>query len=544
VSVDSTAGASTAFSAGRYQSAKQAPPHEIPKVNPWLIAMTVMLATFMEVLDTSIANVALPHIAGSLSASVDESTWVLTSYLIANAIILPLSGWLSELFGRKRFYMTCVVIFTGSSLLCGMAPSLQLLVFFRILQGLGGGGLQPSAQAILADTFTVRQRGMAFSIYGMAVVFAPAIGPTLGGWITDSYSWRWLFYINIPVGILSLMLVSRLIHNPPAMAGKPLTRENFLSMDWMGMSLLALGLGALEFVLDKGQEDDWFGSGRIRFLAVVAVLCLIAVIVRELVIKNPVVNLRLYRERNFSLANGLIFCLGFVLAGSTVLLPQFLQTLMGYSAMRAGMVLSPAGVVLIFAMPTAGFLLGRIGARPMIIFGFIVLGSSLWMTSRLQLQTDYATFTRIRMMASVGLAALFTPISTTCFSRIPAGKNNAASSLYNLMRNLGSSCGIAAVTTVLARRAQFHQLRLTEHLSAAHTRAGQMQLGAYLAQHGNGLGTPAARAARMLYRSVLQQAGAMAYLDAFWLLGTLCFVLPVFALFIVKVKHAPAMQTK
>ena len=261
--------------------------------------MTVMLATFMEVLDTSIANVALPHIAGSLSASVDESTWVLTSYLIANAIILPLSGWLSELFGRKRFYMTCVVIFTGSSLLCGMAPSLQLLVFFRILQGLGGGGLQPSAQAILADTFTVRQRGMAFSIYGMAVVFAPAIGPTLGGWITDSYSWRWLFYINIPVGILSLMLVSRLIHNPPAMAGKPLTRANFLSMDWMGMSLLALGLGALEFVLDKGQEDDWFGSGRIRFLAVVAVFCLIAVIVRELVIKNPVVNLRLYRERNF-----------------------------------------------------------------------------------------------------------------------------------------------------------------------------------------------------------------------------------------------------
>ena len=271
-----------------------------------------------------------------------------------------------------------------------------------------------------------------------------------------------------------------------------------------------------------------------------AILCLIAVIVREIVAKNPVVNLRLYRDRNFSLANGLIFCLGFVLAGSTVLLPQFLQTLMGYSATRAGMVLSPAGVVLIFAMPAAGFLLGRIGARPMIVFGFIVLGGSLWLTSRLQLQTDYATFTRIRMMASVGLAALFTPISTTCFSRVPPGKNNAASSLYNLMRNLGSSCGIAAVTTVLARRAQFHQLRLAEHLSAAHVRTQQIRLGQYLALRGNGLGLPAARATRLLYRSVLQQAGAMAYLDAFWLLGTLCFVMPVFALFIVRVRHAPA----
>jgi DHA2 family multidrug resistance protein len=336
------------------------------------------------------------------------------------------------------------------------------------------------------------------------------------------------------------MLVSRLIHNPPALAGKSLTRENLFSMDWMGMGLLALGLGSLEFVLDKGQEDDWFGSGRIQFLAVIAIICLIAVVIRELVIKNPVVDLKLYRERNFSLSHILIFCLGFVLAGSTVLLPQFLQTLMGYSATRAGMVLSPAGVVLIFAMPMAGFLLGRVGARPMIIFGFFVLGTSLWLTARLQLQTDYATFTIVRMFSALGMASLFTPISTTCFSRIPPGKNNAASSLYNLMRNLGSSFGIAAVTTVLARRAQFHQLRLAEHLSAAHSGVEQTQLGQYLAQHGDGLGVPAARAVRMLYRSVLQQAGAMAYLDAFWLLGTLCFVMPVFALFIVKIKHAPA----
>jgi DHA2 family multidrug resistance protein len=511
-----------------------------PEVNPWLIAMTVMLATFMEVLDTSIANVALPHIAGSLSASFDESTWVLTSYLIANAIILPLSGWLTELFGRKRFYMTCVVIFTASSLLCGIAPSLSFLVLFRILQGLGGGGLQPSAQAILADTFPPRRRGMAFSIYGMAVVFAPAIGPTLGGWITDSYSWRWLFYINIPVGILSLVLVSRLIHDPPALVGKPITRANLLSMDWTGMGLLALGLGSLEFVLDHGQEDDWFGSRRIEILAVTATACLIAVVIRELVIRNPVVDLRLYRARNFSLSNLLIFILGFVISGSTVLLPQFLQTLMGYTATRAGMVLSPAGVVLIITMPMAGALLGRITARPMIVFGFIVYGASLWLTSRLQLQTDFTTWTLLRMLSAVGMAALFTPISTTCFSVVPPGKNNAASSLYNLMRNLGSSFGIAAASTVVARRAQFHQLRITEHLSTAHARASQAQLAQYLALHGDGLGLPAARAARLLYRGVLQQAGAMAYLDAFWLLGTLCFVMPVFALFIIPVKHGPA----
>ena len=448
--------------------------------------------------------------------------------------------WLTETFGRKRFYMTCVVIFTLSSLLCGIAPSLSFLVFFRILQGLGGGGLQPSAQAILADTFPPRQRGMAFSIYGMAVVFAPAIGPTLGGWITDSYSWRWLFYINIPVGILSLVLVSRLIHNPPALAGKPLTRANFFSMDWTGMGLLALGLGSLEFVLDHGQEDDWFGSRRIEILAVMAAICLIAVVIRELRIRNPVVDLRLYRKRNFWLSNVLIFCLGFVISGSTVLVPQFLQTLMGYTATSAGMVLSPAGIVLIITMPMAGAMLGRIGARPMIIFGFIVYGSSLWLTSRLDLQTDFATWTLFRMMSALGMAALFTPISTTCFSVVPPGKNNAASSLYNLMRNLGSSFGIAAVSTVLARRAQLHQLRLTEHLSAARTRDGQTQLARYLAQHANGLGLPAARAARLLYRSVLQQAGAMAYLDVFWLLGSLCFVMPVFAIFIVHVKHAPA----
>ncbi len=518
----------------------QAPLQERPAVNPWLIAMTVMLATFMEVLDSTIANVALPHIAGSLSASFDESTWVLTSYLIANAIILPLSGWLTELFGRKRFYMTCVVIFTSSSLLCGLAPSLSFLVLFRILQGLGGGGLQPSAQAILADTFLPRQRGMAFSIYGMAVVFAPAIGPTLGGWITDSYSWRWLFYINIPVGILSLVLVSRLIHDPPALVGRPLTRANLFSLDWTGMGLLALGLGSLEFLLDHGQEDDWFGSKRIQILAIMAAISLVAVIIREFLVSNPVVDLRLYRKRNFWLSNLLIFCLGFIISGSTVLVPQFLQSLMGYTATRAGMVLSPAGIVLIFAMPMAGAMLGRVKARPMIIFGFIVYGISLWLTSRLQLQTDVTSWTLLRMMSALGMAALFTPISTTCFSVVPPGKNNAASSLYNLMRNLGSSFGIAAVSTVVSRRAQFHQVRLTEHLSSARALNGQNQLAAYLAQHADGLGLPAARAARMLYRSVLQQAGAMAYLDAFWLLGSLCFVMPLFALFIVHVKHAPA----
>jgi DHA2 family multidrug resistance protein len=507
-------------------------------VNPWLVTMTVILATFMELLDTSIANVALPHIAGNLSSTIDESTYVLTSYLIANAIILPLSGWFSETFGRKRFYMGCVVIFTFSSLCCGMAPSLSALVFCRIIQGLGGGGLQPSAQAIIADTFPKDKLSMAFSVYGMAVVVAPAIGPSLGGWVTDNYSWRWLFYVNVPLGIISLLLTSRLIHEHPRGENLP---PNASGVDWQGMGLLALGLGALEFVLDRGQEDDWFGSERITVLAIVSAVSIIAVICRELMIENPIVDLRLFRQRNYSLANILVFFLGFMLAGSTVLLPQFLQTLMGYSATLSGNVLTPGASVYMLILPIVAMLIRRTGPRPFLIVGYTIVGISMWLIARLNLNVDFATVAEVRIVTLIGLACLFTPISLVCYSSVPPGKNNAASALYNLLRNLGASVGVAAVTTIVTRRAQIHQSRLVEHITVGSPlyQTWIAQTSRYIRLRGNGLGTPTGRATALLYRLVVKQATTMAYLDTFWILGTVCFIMPIFALLLRRVAAPP-----
>src|SRR5580658_8423090 len=324
-----------------------------PKFNPWIVALTVTLATFMEVLDTSIANVALPHIAGGLSATQDEATWVLTSYLVSNAVVLPISAWLSVLVGRKRFYMSCVAIFAVSSFLCGLAPTLGLLVAFRVMQGLGGGGLATSEQAILADTFSPEKRGMAFAIYGMAVVMAPAIGPTLGGWITDNYSWRWIFYLNVPVGIISLLLTSRLITDPPYMRNR---KRSGIKIDYIGLGLLALGLGALQVVLDKGQRDDWFDSHFILSLTVVSLIALVAVIFWEWHHPTPIIDLKLFRDRSFAIGNSMMFMLGFVLLGTTLLLPLFVQTLLGYPAEQAGLALMPGGILILLCMPLVGFL--------------------------------------------------------------------------------------------------------------------------------------------------------------------------------------------
>src|SRR6266481_3270462 len=331
-----------------------------PAVNPWIIAMAVTLATFMEVLDTSIANVSLPHIAGSLSAGTDESTWVLTSYLVSNAIVLPLSGWISSIIGRKRFYMSCVAIFTISSLLCGLAPNLGMLIFFRILQGAGGGGLQPSEQAILADTFPPAKRGMAFAVYGLAVVLAPAIGPTLGGWITDNFTWRWIFFINIPVGIVSLLLTSRLIQDPPYLKRKKLSETK---IDYIGLGFVALGLGALQIVLDKGQREDWFESHFILILSIICVASLIFVGFWEWKRKDPIIDLHLFRDRTFAVSNLLMFMLGFALLGSTLLLPLFSQTLLGYTAEEAGLALMPGGFTIILLLPLVGYLLSRYNPR-------------------------------------------------------------------------------------------------------------------------------------------------------------------------------------
>src|SRR6202142_2552472 len=359
-----------------------------PAVNPWIIAVAVTLATFMEVLDTSIANVALPHIAGSLSAGQDESTWVLTSYLVSNAIVLPLSGWLSSIIGRKNFYMGCVALFTISSFLCGLAPNLAALIICRILQGAGGGGLQPSEQAILADTFAPAKRGMAFAVYGIAVITAPAIGPTLGGWITDNFTWRWIFFINIPVGILSLLLTSRLIQDPPYLKRRKLSETR---IDYVGLGFVALGLGALQIVLDKGQRDDWFESHFIVVLSIVAAASLIFVGFWEWRRKDPIIDLHLYRDRTFGVSNLLMFMLGFALLGSTLLLPLFTQTLLGYSAEQAGLALMPGGFTLMLLLPLVGFLLSRYSPRWLLFFGLVVLSGSLFHMAGFDLGMDSCT---------------------------------------------------------------------------------------------------------------------------------------------------------
>jgi DHA2 family multidrug resistance protein len=487
--------------------------------NPWAIALVVTLATFMEVLDTSIANVSLPHIAGNLSVSQDESTWVLTSYLVSNAIVLPVSGWIATKIGRKRFYMTCVTIFTVSSFLCGMAPTLGSLVFFRILQGIGGGGLAPSEQAILADTFPPARRGMAMAVYGMAVVLAPAIGPTLGGFITDNFSWRWVFFINVPVGIASLILSNRMVTDPPHLKQ---ARERAGSIDWMGFGLVAIGLGCLEVVLDKGQEEDWFHSNFITSFTLVAVTSLVSFVVWELRQENPIVDLRMFERRSFVVANMLMLMLGIALFGSTVLLPQYMQVLMGYTAQQAGMALSPGGVLIILMLPMVGTMVSRVDTRYMVAFGFAVLSGSLfYMAHRIDMQMDFATAVQLRALQSVGMAFLFVPIQTISYSGVPVQKNNQVSGIMNLSRNMGGDIGIAFVTTLIARRSQVHQAQLAAHTTAydADYQAKVTAI-ARAMEHAGSTSIDAARqASGAMYRQLLQQSTQLAYLDALWVLG-------------------------
>src|SRR5207237_8817167 len=399
-------------------------------INPWVIAITVTLATFMEVLDTSIANVALPHIAGNRSAGSDESTWVLTSYLVSNAIVLPLSGWFSGVIGRKRFYMTCVAIFTVSSFLCGLSRSLGVLVIFRILQGVGGGGLQPSEQAILNDSFALEKRGMAFAVYGLAVVVQPTIGPWLGGWITDNFSWRWIFYINVPVGIVSLVLTNFLISDPPYMK-KANVRAGF-RIDYIGIGLISLGLGSMQIILDKGQREDWLASGFIQIFAVLMVVGLIAGVVWELRQDHPVVDLRMLKNRNFAIATTAMFFLGFVLYSSTVLIPQMLQQLLGYTAEMAGLALSPGGAVIMLMMPVVGFLVSKVNTKYLITFGCTISALSLFVMAGWNLQIDYRHAVLARMMQSFGLAFLFIPINVSAFSFVPKEKTNMGTGIINL----------------------------------------------------------------------------------------------------------------
>src|ERR1700693_4333874 len=489
-----------------------------PAVNPWIIALTVTLATFMEVLDTSIANVALPHIAGSLSAGQDESTWVLTSYLVSNAIVLPLSGWLSSIIGRKHFYMGCVALFTVSSFLCGLAPNLPMLIVFRILQGAGGGGLQPSEQAILADTFAPAKRGMAFAVYGIAVVMAPAIGPTLGGWITDNFTWRWIFFINIPVGILSLLLTSRLIQDPPYFKRRKLSETR---IDYTGLGFVALGLGTLQVVLDKGQRDDWFESNFIVALTVVSVVSLIFVIFWEWHHKDPIIDLHLFRERTFATANFLMFMLGFALLGSTLLLPLFMQTLLGYTAERAGLALMPGGFTIIILLPLVGFLLSRYSPRWLLIFGLVILSGSLFHMTGFDLDMDFHSAAVARMFQAAGMAFLFVPINTAAYAFLPREKNNAASGLMNLARNIGGSVGISLVTTMLDRRTQVHLNDLSRHLSASNPAFQSLLQGTTQAMRAHGASAAFAtqQAYALIEGTVQRQATMLSYIDDFRLLA-------------------------
>ena len=488
-------------------------------INPWVIAVTVTLATFMEVLDTSIANVALPHIAGNLSAGADESTWVLTSYLVSNAIVLPLSGWFSGVIGRKRFYMTCVALFTVSSFLCGLAPSLGVLVLFRILQGAGGGGLQPSEQAILNDTFPLARRGMAFAVYGVAVVVAPTIGPWLGGWITDNFSWRWIFYINVPVGILSLLLTSFLVSDPPYMKRASLKRG--FRIDYVGIGLISLGLGSMQIILDKGQREDWLASGFIQVFCVLMLIGILAGILWELRQKEPVVDLRMLKDRNFGVATVAMFFLGFVLYSSTVLIPQFLQDMMGYTAELAGMALSPGGLVIMLMMPVVGILVSKVDTRLLIAFGCVVSAIALFVMAGWDLGIDYGHAVRARMLQSFGLAFLFIPINVAAFAYVPKEKTNMGTGIINLARNIGASVGIATVTTMLQRRAQAHQARLMDHMNNWNAALTRMTNGntVRLISYGSSPSRAAMQAKGLVYNLVQGQSAMLAFVDDFKMLG-------------------------
>jgi MFS transporter, DHA2 family, multidrug resistance protein len=500
-------------------------------INPWVVAITVTLATFMEVLDTSIANVALPHISGNLSAGADESTWVLTSYLVSNAIVLPLSGWLSSVVGRKRFYMSCVALFTVSSFLCGLAPSLGILVLFRILQGVGGGGLQPSEQAILNDTFSLEKRGMAFAVYGLAVVVAPTIGPWLGGWITDNFSWRWIFYINVPVGIISLILTHFLVSDPPH--AKKVSLKKGFRIDYIGIGLISLGLGSMQIILDKGQREDWFSSNFIRVFMVTMLIGIIAGILWELREKEPVVDLRMLKERNFAIATVAMFFLGFVLYSSTVLIPQFLQELLGYTAQLSGMALSPGGAVIMCMMPVVGILVSKLDTRILITFGCVVSASALFVMAGWNLQLDYRHAVTARMLQSFGLAFLFIPINVSAFAYVPKEKTNMGTGIINLARNVGASVGIATVTTMLDRRTQYHQSQLMEHVNAysgAYRQKFSALTAAFSTSGANSAGA-SAQAHAMIYNMVQRNAVMLAFLDNFKMLGVVFFaVIPVLLL--------------
>jgi DHA2 family multidrug resistance protein len=485
-----------------------------PRVNPWIIAATVALAAFMEVLDTSIANVALPHIAGSLGASTDEGTWVLTSYLLSNAIVLPIGGWASSVMGRRNFFVLCIVIFTVSSLLCGAALSLPMLLVFRVLQGIGGGGMQPMAQAIMADSFEPRKRGQAFALYGLVVVLAPSIGPTLGGWITDNFSWRWIFFINIPVGILAFFLVTRLVDDPPWIKAD---RSRLRQMDYLGLGFLAISMGGMQIMLDKGDENAWFASGFIRFFAFLFVGGMIALIWWEWRHKNPLINIRLFRYKNFAICCFLMMLVGGVLNANTVLQPQFMQQLLGWTATTAGMALTAGGIVLLFVMPIAGYATGKVAARYLTMAGFTLFVLTFRYAAMVTtLEMSFSSASWLRVIQMMPIPFCFISITTAAYVGMPKEQSNQVAGLINFARNIGGSILIAVTDSQVTRRAMWHQ----QHLQGAMNSASigfQQHTQALTGFLGSSFGAPNGKtmALASIYDQLNRQAQMQGYQDVY-----------------------------
>ncbi len=512
-----------------------------PSVNPWMVALSVMLSTFMVVLDSSVANVALPHIAGNLSASTDESTWVLTSYLVSNAIMLPVSGWVARRIGRKRLLMISILVFTAASLLCGMALDMPMLILARILQGVGGGGMQPLSQSILLESFPPHQHGKAMAAYGMGIVVAPVIGPTLGGWITDSYSWRWIFYINLPVGMIALLMASVYIEDPPylrhALQG---------TIDFLGFGLMALWLGTLQLVLDKGQEADWFSAGWIRWTTAVSIFALAGFVLREWICKDPIVQLRVLAERNFGIGTLIAGLYGFTLYGVTAILPLFLQTVLGYPALDSGLAVSPRGIGSILSMFIVGMLVNKIDSRVLLTFGFALFAYSTILLSKINLDIAMASVVWPNVLNGFAGGFIFVPLTTITMSRLRKEQIGNAAGIYNLIRNIGGSIGIATVTTMLVRGSQTHQNYLASHLTSENLSLQNALLGlqAQLQTSGSSSSVASMRALGLLYKGIQQQASVLAYADNFRLMAMLSLVCIPLALLLHKPAHHSRANSK
>jgi DHA2 family multidrug resistance protein len=501
-----------------------------PRANPWVIALVVTLVAFMEILDTTIVNVALPHIAGTMSASSDEATWTLTSYLVANGIVLPISGWLANLLGRKRYFLICIAAFTLFSLLCGLATSLGQLIVFRLLQGFFGGGLQPNQQSIILDTFEPSKRGQAFAVTAIATIVAPVVGPTLGGWITDNYSWRWIFFINVPIGIATFFGVMQLVEDPPWQKDSEKKKR---SVDYIGLSLIAIGFGFLQIVMDRGEDDDWFGSRFISICAIVAFLGLLGAVVWLWNTKQPVVNIRVFKDRNFAMGCVAIFAMAIVLYSSAVIIPQLAQEVLGYTATWAGLILSPGALLVCCTIPIVGRVMPYIQTRFVIALGFLILGLSLLYSHGLTPNIDFATLAKMRAFQTLGLAFLFVPISTIVYSTLPKELNGDAAALFTMFRNLAGSIGISAATALITQRTQIRMSYLGGHLNPFNQNYVDMidRNAQKMLSYGFNPDSAQQRAVSMAYTNLRSQASLLAYTDVFAICALLAFCVVPLTLF-------------